>query len=278
MELRDIMTTDLVTIGPDESAGAAWSRMERERIRHLLVVEDGRLVGVLSNQDLGGRHGEAVRQGKTVRELMTPDVVTATPDTSLDEAFEIMREQPIGSLPVMEEGKLVGIVTATDVLDALARGGARVTRWHRGRKPDSVKRAPFAERIPRAQKVETTRATPLEVPVYIPIRRAGAGRRRAGHDPSQAGPQAGEVRGPHRARERAPRGRERPPRRRRQAVPDQGHDGGDADGRGREAARGPLDRNLRRPRQRAARRAPGHREAPDAVSARVARRHQEVAT
>jgi CBS domain-containing protein/ribosome-associated translation inhibitor RaiA len=167
MELRDIMTTDLVTIGPDESAGAAWSRMERERIRHLLVVEDGRLVGVLSNQDLGGRHGEAVRQGKTVRELMTPDVVTATPDTSLDEAFEIMREQPIGSLPVMEEGKLVGIVTATDVLDALARGGARVTRWYRGRKPDSVKRAPFAERIPRAQKVETTRATPLEVPAYI---------------------------------------------------------------------------------------------------------------
>ena len=78
MKLSDIMTTNLVTIGPDETAGEAWSRMERERIRHLVVMEDGRLVGILSIQDLGGRQGEAVREGRTVRELMTPRVVTAT--------------------------------------------------------------------------------------------------------------------------------------------------------------------------------------------------------
>ncbi len=168
MKLSDIMTTNLVTIGPDETAGEAWSRMERERIRHLVVMEDGRLVGILSIQDLGGRKGEAVREGRTVRELMTPRVKTATPDMTLDEAFKIMREQPIGSLPVLEGEEVVGIVTATDVLDELGRGGApRAKPRTRGRKPDSVKRAPFAERIPRAQKRETGRETPLEVPAYI---------------------------------------------------------------------------------------------------------------
>lgn len=168
MELRDIMTTNLISIGPDETASDAWSRMERERIRHLVVMEDGELVGILSIQDLGGRQGEAVREGRTVRELMTPRVVTATPDMTLEEAFEIMREQPIGSLPVLEDGKVVGIVTATDVLDELGRGGPRTAPRRRGRKPDSMKRMPFAERIPRSQKRHMGRTTVSpEIPAYI---------------------------------------------------------------------------------------------------------------
>lgn len=167
MQLRDIMTTNLISIGPDETASDAWSRMEHERIRHLVVMEDGQMVGILSIQDLGGRKGEAVREGRTVRELMTPRVVTATPEMTLDEAFEIMREQPIGSLPVLEDGKLVGIVTATDVLDELGRSGKRRTPRQRGRKPDSLKRAPFAERIPREQKRQLGRTIALEIPAYI---------------------------------------------------------------------------------------------------------------
>jgi CBS domain-containing protein len=57
MRLEEIMTSRVVTIGPDEPASTAWSRMERERIRHLVVVESGRIVGVLSERDLGGQGG-----------------------------------------------------------------------------------------------------------------------------------------------------------------------------------------------------------------------------
>lgn len=167
MQLRDIMTTSLISIGPDETASEAWSRMEHERIRHLVVMEDGQMVGILSIQDLGGRKGEAIREGRTVRELMTPKVKTATPDTTLEQAFEIMRKQPIGSLPVMEDGELVGIVTATDVLDELGRGAPRATPRKRGRKPDSMRRAPLAERIPRAQKRQLGRTITPEIPAYI---------------------------------------------------------------------------------------------------------------
>jgi CBS domain-containing protein len=169
MLLRDIMTTNLISIGPDETANAAWSRMEHERIRHLVVLEEGRLVGILSIRDLGGRKQESFREGKTVRDLMTPRVMTATPDMTLDQAFRIMQEEPIGSLPVQEDGELVGIVTATDVLDELGRGATRprTAARERGRKPDSAKRAPFAEQIPRAQRREQGRTAAAEIPAYI---------------------------------------------------------------------------------------------------------------
>jgi CBS domain-containing protein len=143
--------------------------MEHERIRHLVVLEEGQLVGVLSIRDLGGRKEESFREGKTVRDLMTPEVMTATPDTTLDQAFQIMQEEPIGSLPVMEDGELVGIITATDVLDELGRGATRTrtTARARGRKPDSAKRAPFAEQIPRAQRRQQGRTVAAEIPAYI---------------------------------------------------------------------------------------------------------------
>lgn len=125
MRLREIMTTDVVSIGPEEAATTAWSRMQAHRIRHLVVQEGSRLLGVLSDRDLGGPHGGAFRKGKKVRDLMTPQATTAKPGTTLRQAANVMRGQLIGSLPVMEDGRLVGIVTATDVLDELGRGSTR---------------------------------------------------------------------------------------------------------------------------------------------------------
>jgi CBS domain-containing protein/ribosome-associated translation inhibitor RaiA len=125
MRLQEIMSTDVVTIGPDESAENAWLRMQRKRIRHLLVVEGGRLVGVLSERDLGGRNGSQLRKARTVRELMTAQTATATPTTTLRQAANLMRGRLIGSLPVLDDGKIVGIVTATDVLEELGRGSSR---------------------------------------------------------------------------------------------------------------------------------------------------------
>jgi hypothetical protein len=87
-------------------------------------MDDARLVGVLSERDLGGRAGAEVRQGRVVQDLMIPRVVSAEPETTVREAADLMRERRIGSLPVLDGDRLVGIVTATDVFDALGREAA----------------------------------------------------------------------------------------------------------------------------------------------------------
>ncbi len=125
MRLQEIMSTRIATVDPDEAADIAWSRMQREGIRHLIVTEGARLIGVLSERDLGGRKGDPVRRGRTVRELMTPQATSAAPATTLRQAANLMRGRLIGSLPVLKDGRIVGIVTATDVLDELGRGSSR---------------------------------------------------------------------------------------------------------------------------------------------------------
>ena len=98
MQIREIMSTGVVTIEPREAASAAWARMRRRGIRHLVVVDEGRVVGVLSERDLGGRSGAAQRKNRIVRELMTPRVETMESEASADSAAELMRERLIGSL------------------------------------------------------------------------------------------------------------------------------------------------------------------------------------
>jgi CBS domain-containing protein/ribosome-associated translation inhibitor RaiA len=121
MEIHEIMSTGVVTITPAEAATAAWTRMRRRAVRHLVVMDEGQVVGVLSERDLGGRSGAAIRRNRTVRELMTRRVEVADPEATIDDAANLMRERLIGSLPVMDGDDLVGIVTATDVFEALGR-------------------------------------------------------------------------------------------------------------------------------------------------------------
>ncbi len=148
------MNTDVVTIRPDQTATAAWTRMQRKRIRHLVVVDGTRLLGVISDRDLGGRDGAAVRRGRTVRDLMTENVATASPTTTLRQAANLMRGRLIGSLPVLDDGRVVGIVTATDVLDELGRGSTRpavrAQRQDMRLPPASARRMPKSP--PRAAK------------------------------------------------------------------------------------------------------------------------------
>ncbi len=125
MHLHEMMNTRVIAISPDAPASTAWSKMRSEGVRHLVVTEGRRLLGVLSERDLGGAKGAAVRGGRAVRDLMTQQVACAKPSTTLRQAANLMRGRLIGSLPVVDEGRVVGIVTATDVLEELGRGSSR---------------------------------------------------------------------------------------------------------------------------------------------------------
>lgn len=199
MRLSEIMTEPVVSIDANATAKAAWAKMQQEQIRHLIVTENNQLVGVISDRDLGGKNGTDIRRGRTVRDLMSENIATATPDMTLRQAANLMRGRLIGCLPVLEGEEIVGIVTATDVLDTLGRGATRpeglyrrapvvrppaqmksvarrpVTRQGvrkkrgrtRNRTPSSDDRAPFAEQIPRAVKAESGRTNAPLVPAHI---------------------------------------------------------------------------------------------------------------
>lgn len=171
MQLRDFMKTRVVTIDAEESASVAWSRMRGRRIRHLVVTDGARVVGVVSDHDLGGHGGGDIRRSRLVRDLMTPRLVTATPATTLRQAASLMRRGPIGSLPVLDGDRLAGIVTATDVLDELGRSStsraSHPTSARQEPTPDSRKRAPFPDRMPRAFRRESGRTDAPLIPTYI---------------------------------------------------------------------------------------------------------------
>jgi CBS-domain-containing membrane protein len=108
-------------------------------------VEGHKPVGVVSERDLGGPKGAEVRRGRTVGDLMSQPLVTATPQTTVREAANLLRGHLVGCLPLLERGRIVGIVTLSDLLDLIGRGVerpvARGKRWtlrHRGPRRSQV--------------------------------------------------------------------------------------------------------------------------------------------
>jgi acetoin utilization protein AcuB len=132
--VKRVMTENPLTASPDMPLRQAVALMRERKIRHLPVVEDGgRLVGMLTDRDV--RHAALVpalaehltwelRRLKSlrVRDVMTWSVVTTHPDATLAQAGLTMFQRRIGSLPVVADGRLVGILTETDVLAALTAG------------------------------------------------------------------------------------------------------------------------------------------------------------
>ena len=111
------MHKDVVTIRPNLSLREASKIMSKFGIGSLVVVEDENLVGIITSTDII----KAVAEGKDVdqtlvSEVMSKDVITVDPDESLEEAVEKMMERNIKRLPVVEGGKLVGIITASDII------------------------------------------------------------------------------------------------------------------------------------------------------------------
>jgi acetoin utilization protein AcuB len=134
------MTTPVETLPPETPAEVAWDRMRLLRIRHVVVVDtDGKVEGIVSERDLGGRHGSDLRRNLTIGQLMTATVVTAGPDTMVREAANLLRGRTIGCLPIVKWKCSIGMVTVSDLLELIGRGSERPvpksTRWtlkHRG--------------------------------------------------------------------------------------------------------------------------------------------------
>jgi acetoin utilization protein AcuB len=99
--------------------------MRTQRVRHLVVTEGSRIIGILSDRDEGGTRGAAVRKDRTVRDLMTSPVVTVPPSTTIRRAANVMRGRSIGCLVVADRTGMKGIVTVADLLDLLGRGMER---------------------------------------------------------------------------------------------------------------------------------------------------------
>lgn len=127
------MTRNVKSVEPDVSVWAALAIMRQEGIRHLLVIEDHRLVGLVSNRDFrmmldwlgpdGYLHHFA---DATVRQIMTPAerLVTVTPETTLTDITRRLLDRKIGGMPVVDgTGEPVGFVSVTDVLRAYLEYG-----------------------------------------------------------------------------------------------------------------------------------------------------------
>jgi CBS domain-containing membrane protein len=133
MKVAELMSTDLVTLTEDETLAHAQRCMARGRIRHLPVVRDGRLVGLVTHRDLLAAsfsifaevaRDEQRRIFDTVRvvDAMHRDVVTVSPDLGVAQAASILLENKYGCLPVVDaEGALLGILTEADFLRLTVR-------------------------------------------------------------------------------------------------------------------------------------------------------------
>jgi acetoin utilization protein AcuB len=136
MRVGGIMRTHVVTVSPRESAEAAIERMRRARIRHLVVQDGEKVVGVVSDRDLPPG---SPRRPRTVEDVMTSPAVTCSPHTTLREAANLLRGRAIGCLLVVAEGRVAGIVTTTDLLELIGtdleeRPVPKTRRWVAKRK------------------------------------------------------------------------------------------------------------------------------------------------
>lgn len=134
LRVRDLMTSEVTTLRRNEKLTVASDIMQLGRIRHLPVLDDDgqEVVGIVSQRDLfRGALAKALGYGQSaqrklmdtlvVKEVMITDIVTTSPDTALDDAAKILMERKIGCLPVVENRRLVGILTEADFVALVAR-------------------------------------------------------------------------------------------------------------------------------------------------------------
>ena len=117
MEMIHIMTRKTETIYPDDTLAKARSMMDAAGFRRLVVAKGGAVVGMLTDRDLRSQAGYL--ESTKVNAVMSSPVISVAPKTTVQEAARLMLRYKIGGLPVLDDGKLVGIVTTVDLLLAL---------------------------------------------------------------------------------------------------------------------------------------------------------------
>ena len=116
MQLADLMATDVLTVSPDTSIADAARRMVARETGAAVVMADGELVGVISERDLMRAIPDACSPNTPVSERMSRDVMTASPSTTVPEAMAIMIEGRFRHLPVVADGRVLGIVSMRDLM------------------------------------------------------------------------------------------------------------------------------------------------------------------
>jgi acetoin utilization protein AcuB len=126
LRVRDAMTRDVVTLEPEASVGQALGICRERNIRHIPIVREGRLVGIVSDRDLrdvspprGSADQENTLGWARVGDIMTREVATAHPLDTIEHAAQRIYEQKIGCLPVVDDGELAGIITSSDMMRTL---------------------------------------------------------------------------------------------------------------------------------------------------------------
>ncbi len=136
MRVEELMTTKVFTVEPHDMIDRVFFLIHYEKVRHLPVVEKGKVVGIVSDRDLykalgpksnsntieqNGDSSELHVIPKKVQNIMRRGVMTISPDTFASEAAAMMAENKVGALPVVEDGKLVGILSSTDILRVFSK-------------------------------------------------------------------------------------------------------------------------------------------------------------
>lgn len=128
MLIKDIMVKNVIHISPDDSVGKAINLMEEYRVGGLPVVDNEELVGIITSKDVRSSH-----PNRLVIDAMVRDVIAVYPDTSIWEAKRLIEKKNIERLPVVEKGKLVGIVTKTMIYSELSKHVDYLTGLHKSR-------------------------------------------------------------------------------------------------------------------------------------------------
>jgi CBS domain-containing protein len=114
--IADLMTTDVVTVAPEDTLGEAAAKMTEKGIGAVVVSDFGRMIGILSERDIMRAVADRIHSSEArVREWMTADPITATTETSVEEAGRTMLENGFRHLPVVDGERAIGMLSIRDV-------------------------------------------------------------------------------------------------------------------------------------------------------------------
>ena len=127
MIARDIMTRTVCTTHPDARAQEAAQLLSSKRISGLPVVDGhGNIIGIVTEADIIGKVN---REGLCVADIMSPEIVAVDEETPVGEIAMLLTQRKIKRVPVMQNGKLVGIVCRADIVQAVAQGHLIIRQW-----------------------------------------------------------------------------------------------------------------------------------------------------